>query len=141
LFETGDLIQETFLRTLESLDRFEIRGPGSFQAYLRTAVLNRVRDQVRWSARRPGPEGVPDSIPSPEPTPLERVVGSDLVERYEHALATMPAAEQTLLHLRIELGCDYDEIAEMAERPSRDAARVAVARALRRLAEAMGDVA
>ncbi|MBK7047525.1 MAG: hypothetical protein IPH48_13670 [bacterium] len=43
-----------------------------------------------------------------------------------------------MLHLRIELDFDYGEIASMTGRPSRDAARMAVQRALGRLAEAMG---
>lgn len=141
LLETGDLVQETFLKTLAVLDRIEVRGPGTFQAYVRRAVLNRIRDEIRWTARRPGPDGIPDSLASPEPSPLERAVGADLAARYERALSSLPMAEQLLLHLKIELGCDYDEIAEMAERPSRDAARVAVARALRHLVEVMGDVA
>jgi RNA polymerase sigma-70 factor (ECF subfamily) len=141
LLETGDLVQETFLRVLKGLDRVEVRGPGGFQAYLRSAVLNRIRDEIRWKARRPGPDGVPESLESAEPSPLERAVGADLTARYERALATLPPAEQQLLHLRIELDFDYGEIAEMAERPTPEAARKAVARALSHLAEAMGDLA
>src|SRR5204863_5381465 len=107
LLETGDLVQEAFLRTLSSLGRLEVRGPGSFGAYVRTAVLNRIRDEVRWSARRPGPNGIPESVQCPGPTPLEMAVGADLVDRYERALVSLPTQEQLLLHLRIELGCDY----------------------------------
>lgn len=139
LLDTGDLVQETFLRTLGRLEEIEVQGAGSFQAYVRSAVLNRIRDEVRWAARRPGPDGVPESLESREPSPLEQAVGADLAARYERALATLSRTEQLLLHLRVELDYDYDEIAEMTGRPSRDAARVAVSRALRRLAEAMGD--
>jgi RNA polymerase sigma-70 factor, ECF subfamily len=139
LLDTGDLVQETFLRTLGRLEEIEVQGSGSFQAYVRSAVLNRIRDEVRWAARRPGPDGVPESLESPEPSPLEQAVGADLAARYERALATLPETEQLLLHLRVELDYDYEEIAEITGRPSRDAVRVAVSRALRRLAEAMGD--
>jgi DNA-directed RNA polymerase specialized sigma24 family protein len=45
--------------------------------------------------------------------------------------------DRELLHLRIELDFDYDDIARMSEKPSRDAARMAVKRALSRLAEEM----
>jgi RNA polymerase sigma-70 factor (ECF subfamily) len=139
LFDTADLVQETLLKTLEHLDRIEVRGPGGFQAYVRSAVLNRIRDEIRWAARRPGPDGVDEGHPSPEPSPLELAMGADLVARYERALASLPEEEQRMLHLRIELDYGYDEIAEMIDRPSRDAARMAVKRALRRLAEAMGE--
>ena len=126
------------LRTLERLDQIEVRGPGGFQAYVRSAVLNRIRDEIRWAGRRPGPDGVPESLESPAPSPLELAMGAELVDRYERALAALTEEERQLVHLRIELDYDYDEIAEMAGRPSRDAARVAVKRALKRLAEAMG---
>src|SRR5262249_14843838 len=46
LLDTADLVQETLLRTLERLDQIEVRGPGGFQAYVRSAVLNRIRDQI-----------------------------------------------------------------------------------------------
>ena len=42
------------------------------------------------------------------------------------------------LHLRIELDFDYQEIAAMTGRPSEAAARMAVQRALRKLAGIMG---
>jgi RNA polymerase sigma factor (sigma-70 family) len=138
LLDTGDLVQETLLRTFERLDEVEVRGPGGFQAYVRAAVLNRIRDQIRWAARRPGPDGIPETLQDPGPTPLELAIGADLAGRYERALATLPAEEQQLLHLKLELDYDYAEIAAMTGRPSRDAVRMAVTRALRRLAEAMG---
>lgn len=138
LLDTMDLVQETLLRTLQRLDRFEVRGPGGFEAYVRSAVLNRIRDEVRWADRRPGPDGVPESLSSPDPSPLELAIGADTVARYERALATLREEDRQLLHLRLELDYDYDEIAEICDRPSRDAVRVAVTRALRRLAEAMG---
>jgi RNA polymerase sigma-70 factor (ECF subfamily) len=138
LLDTGDLVQEALLRTLERLDQIEVRGPGGFQAYVRSAVLNRIRDEIRWAGRRPGPDGVPETLESPAPSPLEMAMGADLVDRYERALATLTEEERQLVHLRIELDYDYEEIAGLAGRPSRDAARVAVKRALKRLAEAMG---
>jgi RNA polymerase sigma-70 factor (ECF subfamily) len=138
LVETGDLVQETLLRTIERLDHVEVRGPGGFQAYVRSAVLNRIRDHIRYVSRRPGPDGIPEDLVDPGPSPLELAMGAEVVARYERALARLTPDEQQLLHLRLELDYDYGEIASMTERPSRDAARMAVTRALRRLAEVMG---
>ncbi|HET9234077.1 MAG TPA: sigma-70 family RNA polymerase sigma factor [Candidatus Eisenbacteria bacterium] len=137
LLDTSDLVQETLVRVLEGLDRIDIRGPGGFQAYVRQAVLNRITDQVRWAGRRPGPEGIPESLHDVSPSPLENAIGSDVLERYERAFQRLDETERELLHLRIELDFDYDEIATMTGKPSRDAARMAVKRALSRLAEAM----
>lgn len=138
LMDTDDLVQDVLLKTLEGLDRVEVRGPGGFQAYVRQAVLNRIRDQVRWAARRPGPDGVPEDLQDPTPSPLEEAIGADVLARYERAFAKLSTADQELLHLRLELDFDADEIAAMTGRSSKDAARMAVQRALARLAEAMG---
>ncbi len=138
LLDTDDLVQDTLLRTLEGLDRVEVRGPGGFQAYVRQAVLNRIRDQIRWAGRRPGREEVPEDLHDPAPSPLEEAIGSDVLARYERAFTSLSESDQELLHLRIELGFEAEEIATMTGKPSRDAARMAVQRALGRLSEAMG---
>jgi RNA polymerase sigma-70 factor (ECF subfamily) len=137
LLDTSDLVQETLLRAVQGLDGIEVRGPGGFQAYVRQAVLNRIRDQVRWARRRPGPDEVPEDLEDRTPSPLERAIGADLLERFEKALAGLSEEDRQVLHLRIELDFDYEEIAGLTDRPSRDAARMAVKRALRRLLEAM----
>lgn len=138
LLDTADLVQDTLLRVIEGLDRIEVRGPGGFQAYVRQAVLNRIRDEVRWAARRPGPDGVPESLPDAQPTPVEFAIGAEFLDRYESGLARLDEGDRQLLHLRIELDYDYDEIAALTGRNSANAARMAVQRALTRLAEAMG---
>ncbi|MGH7726936.1 MAG: RNA polymerase sigma factor [Candidatus Eiseniibacteriota bacterium] len=138
LLDTSDLVHETLLRVIQGLGGIEVRGPGGFQAYVRHAVLNRIRDEVRWAARRPGPEGVPETLADPAPSPVEHAIGAEVLDRYERALASLEPEERELLHLRIELAFDYQEIASMTGRPSRDAVRMAVQRALARLAEAMG---
>jgi len=138
LFDTADLVQDTLLRVLQGLDGIEVRGPGGFQAYVRRAVLNRIRDQIRWARRRPGPDGVPESLEDRTPSPLEMAIGGELLDRYESALERLTETERQVLHLRIELDFDYEEIAAMTGRPSEAAARMAVQRALRKLAGIMG---
>jgi RNA polymerase sigma factor (sigma-70 family) len=139
LFDTSDLVQETLLRVFQGIDRIEVRGPGGFQAYVRQAVLNRIKDQTRWAARRPGAdEAELVEIPDSSPSPLELAIGIDVLERFEAGMRRLEEEDRQILHLRIELHFEYDEIATMTGRPSRDAARTAVRRALRRLTEAMG---
>ena len=138
LFDTADLVQETLLKTFERLEHVEVRGPGGFQAYVRTAVLNRMRDEVRWADRRSGSEEVTEALEDRGPSPLDLAIGADVVARYEKALGTLDEEDRMLLHLRIELDCDLGEIATHTGRASKDAARMAVTRALRRLADAMG---
>src|SRR5262245_42631792 len=51
--DTQDLVQETVISTFKRIDAFEARGEGALQAYLRQAILNRIRDYHRRSGRQP----------------------------------------------------------------------------------------
>ena len=136
--DTGDLVQEALLSTLERLETFECRRPGSFQAYLRRAVLNRINDRIRAAKRRPH-LAMTDSLRDDTPSPVEALVGKQALAYYEKAFARLKSAEQEAVHLRVELNLGYDEIAEALDKPSADAARMIVSRALARLAKEIAD--
>jgi len=72
------------------------------------------------------------------PSPLATLIGRESLARYEAALARLSESDRELVVARIEMDCTYDEIAELQSKPSADAARMAVKRALLRLAEDMG---
>ena len=137
--DTDDLVQDTLMRTVRHLDRFEPRGDGALQAYLRSAVMNRIRDEIRRKRRTP-PASPIDSThqeASNERSPLEEVIGLELLQRYDLALEKLDADAREALIARIELGCSYAEIADAFDKPSADAARMSVSRALVKLAEEM----
>src|SRR4051812_35099459 len=46
LRDTEDLVQETLVQTLKHIGSFQPRHEGALQAYLRQALVNRVRDEV-----------------------------------------------------------------------------------------------
>ena len=138
LLDTGDLVQETLLRAVENLDSIGVRGDGGFEAYVRQAILNRIRDQIRWAQRRAGSDNVSEDLVDPTPSPLENAIGSDVVRRYEEAMERLSVEERQLLHLRIELDLSYEEIGVMMGRPSPDATRMAIQRCLHKLATTMG---
>lgn len=138
LFDTSDLVQEVLVRTLQGLDRVEVRGRGGFEAYVRQAVLNGIKDQVRRAQVRGPATSDPADLVSPQPTPVENAINADLIERFENGMAALDPEDRRLLHLRIELEFDYQEIAGITGHPSRDAARMAYQRALGRLASVMG---
>jgi RNA polymerase sigma-70 factor (ECF subfamily) len=138
LLDTGDLVQETVLHALPRLAEFEPRHQGALQAYLRQAVANRIRDEVRRAARRPVGE-LPSDPPDAAPSPLERAIGRQGVERYERALQRLRPEEREAVVNRIELQLSYEELAVALAKPTPNAARVAVTRALARLIEEMDD--
>ena len=68
-------------------------------------------------------------------SPLEAAIGREEVARYEAALARLRPEDREAIVARIEMGYDYVELAEALGKPSPDAARKAVQRAVVRLAE------
>ena len=135
--DTHDLVQETLLQTFKRVETFEPRGPGAFQAYLRQAVMNRIRNELRRHERKPAIDEVNSNHAADTPSPLEAAIGRQAVERYEKALAELRAEDRELVIARLELGYDYDELSKAFDRPTPDAARKAVQRATVRLVEAM----
>lgn len=135
--DTNDLVQVTLLRAFRNLERFESRGEGAFLAYLRQILLNVVRDEIRRAARTKPPMELPNDLAAPGPSVIEEVVGRDTLQRYEAALGSLPPELQEAIILRIELGYSHQAVADALQKPSADAARVMVARALVRLAQAM----
>jgi len=138
LVDTDDLVQETMVKVVDKIGRFEIRGEGAFLAYLRAAMMNRIRDEVRKAERRPAHDTLDDAVPEIGLSPLEATIGQRAVDGYEAALARLREEERQAVVARIELGCSYDEIADALGKPSADAARMTVSRALVRLAREMG---
>jgi RNA polymerase sigma-70 factor, ECF subfamily len=139
LRDTEDLVQETLTQTLRRIDAFEPRHEGALQAYLRQALINRVRDEVRRVNRYPVPEGLDDADHPVDAaaSPLEEVIGAQAMENYESALERLRPEERELIIARVEMQQSYQQIAVAHNRSSADAARMAVTRALLRLAEEM----
>jgi len=136
--DTQDLVQDAFVQWLRHLEEFRPRWKGAFHGYLRQAILNKIRDQVRRAgARDRALAGAEDLLPE-SPSPLATLIGRESLARYEAALSRLSESDRELVVARIEMDCTYDEIAELQGKPSADAARMAVKRALLRLAEDMG---
>ena len=135
--DTDDLIQDALLQTFKRLDGFDARGTGALTAYLRQAVINRLRDELRRQSHRPVGLQAPEWVRAAEPSPLDRAIGAETVARYERALDRLRPGEKECLVARLELGFSFEELAEWTHRRSADAARKATERALVRLVEEM----
>jgi RNA polymerase sigma-70 factor (ECF subfamily) len=135
--DTQDLVQETLLQTFKNIEGFQAAGQGALQAYLRQALMNRIRDELRRFDRRGAPAMLDSQTPDASASPLEEAIGREAAERYEHALETLRPDEREAIIARVELGMSYDEMALALGKPSADAARKAAQRALVRLASEM----
>jgi RNA polymerase sigma factor (sigma-70 family) len=135
--DTSDLVQETLLRTFRNLHRFDYRGEGALHAYLRQGVMNGIREELRRHASRPRQETIEADLKDDGASPLEAAIGHEALDRYELALASLSPEEREAIIARLELGLTHQEIADALVKPSADAARMMVARAMVQLARAM----
>ncbi len=138
--DTTDVVHDAAMNVFERLDRFEPRHRGALQAYLRQAVLNRIRDEHRRVMRRPeAVELAPDLADDRIASPIDEAIGAETAARYRQALASLRPHDAQAVVARIEMGYSYEQVALLLDKPSPDAARVAVSRALVRLATLMGE--
>lgn len=134
--DTQDLVQVTLMRAWNRLDHFKSQGSGSFMAYLRQILLNRVKEELRRAGRSP------DTTEKLEIRDKDGGLSANLgqletLERYEAALQLLPLRSRDAIILRLEFGMAYGEIADELDAPSPDAARMIVARGLKSLAQGM----
>lgn len=137
LADTDDLVQETLIQTFKRIEDFEPRRVGALQAYLRQAVLNRIRNELRRKGRQPHATDLDGIEVQSVESPLEQAIGREAVECYERALQRLRAEEREAIIARVEMGYSYEELAEALGKPTPDAARKAAQRALVRLVEEM----
>lgn len=136
--DTTDLVQETLIRTFRRLDSFEARREQALQAYLRTAVTNRIRDEIRRAKTHPPGVELHEFIGDQKPTPFDQAVTGEMLARYRAALATLRDIDREAIVARVELGYSYEQVAAVLGKATPDAARLAVVRALAKLEEELG---
>jgi RNA polymerase sigma factor (sigma-70 family) len=135
--DTADLVQDSVFAALRHLQRFEARDQGALQAYLRQAVMNRIRDLVRKVRRRPMPVELPEQLTDHGKSPLQEAISRDHVAAYERAVRALNPADRAAIVARVELQYSYDDLAVALNKPSAAAARMMVTRAMKRLTARM----
>ena len=139
--DTSDLVQDALHHTFARLRWFESRHAGALRAYLRRAVENRIRDELRRAVVRQ------DSTMPAEPVRVfedaapqfQQLMDEATWGRYLEGLKHLPGRDRRLVVGRAELGYNYRQLAFIESLPSADAARKATRRAVVRLIDAMPD--
>jgi len=137
LAETQDLVQDTLVQAFRKIGQIEIRGEGALQAYLRQVLLNTIRQEIRKVRCRPAGEDLEDETDADGASPLEEAIGAELLSRYDEALDRLRPADRELVVAHVEFGMSHAELASAFGRPSANAARMALQRALLNLAAEM----
>ena len=137
MLETADLVQDAVINTLPHLGGLEIRSERAFEYYLKRAIKNRIIDLQKRNRRRPQRAEIPLDVMTATASPEEVALRTDEKERYRRALARLKESERQAIVLRVERGLSYEEVAIRLGKRSPDAARMAVSRAIIRLADIM----
>jgi RNA polymerase sigma-70 factor (ECF subfamily) len=136
LAETEDLVQETLLNAVRNLPQFDMRHEFSLQAYMKRAARNRVNDEIKRAMRHRSPDALPDHAASGDPSPERRTISRDEFWRCRVALARLRPADRRVILLALSGERDARGLGQDTGK-SPDAARMALSRALRRLAAEM----
>ena len=134
LYETGDLVQETMIAVLSGSPISSPSTTGALRLF-----PDRDPEPIRELAATRPAQGQDRSRSElvGGAFPLEEVVGREAVDRYEAALRRLRPDDREAIHLRVELDLPYPEVAREIDKPTVAAARMAVSRALYRLAREM----
>jgi RNA polymerase sigma-70 factor (ECF subfamily) len=138
--DTSDVVQESLVRALKSIETFEPRRQGSFLAYLKTIVNNMIKDLGRKAMRTPRHEEYEDDVPAGDRDVLDTIVTREEFDVYLVAMKRLRPQQQDAIIHRIEKGWSYQELAEHIDCPTANAARMVVHRALARLTDEMASL-
>jgi RNA polymerase sigma-70 factor, ECF subfamily len=120
----GDLVQETFLRIVQRLDRYDDRG--KFEAWLFRILVNLVRDYSRMTKRRPtrstvinnqGGAELTDDLPGKVRAPADSLEHAENVDRLFGAIERLPDMDRQVLMLRHYADMPFKEIAKVLNCP------------------------
>lgn len=113
--DAEDVVQEAFIRTLESIDRIEPGRP--FHPWFNRIVANRAISYGRSRVIREG-DVIPTTLRSTEPPPDRAVEHRELRERLTEAVDALPEVQRTVVVLSDVEDMSSAEISEMLEMPA-----------------------
>lgn len=141
--EADELVQDTFLKVFERIDRYRADLP--FEAWFTSVLVNGCLDRGRAATRRgrwqlPGGsiDDWADRVSSSEPTPERRVLDAERHGALSEAIARLPERQRTVVLLSQLDERSSAEVGEMIG-VSESTVRVHLFRALRRLRSLMED--
>ncbi len=139
LAETEDLVQITVVRAFNNLERFESEGQGAFLAYLRSILLSCAKDEVRRTMRARQRIVPADTLRLMGAKTRDSTLELEELEAFEVLVDRLPEPKRSAVILRVEMGFDYDFIAEELNYSSANAVRMMIQRSLTELAQQLND--
>jgi RNA polymerase sigma-70 factor (ECF subfamily) len=108
--QAEDVLQDVFLKFIESIDTFELTS--SLKGYLATCVANRARDYLRKDRRHAGESlETAQGAESRQHGPLQAAIVDEQRQRVIAALAELPDEQREAVLLHLQAGLKFREIA------------------------------
>ncbi len=135
-----EIAQETFVKVVQKLTSNDgYNEQGKFEPWLFRIAMNKLRDEMRRRGRQARPmdmspaatasssdtasgwaaaeSGVIAGGPSMPDAPLDQLDRAEQVGLLRQAIASLPEADQEVLHLRHTAGLSFAQIAEILDQP------------------------
>lgn len=103
-----DILQDSFVKILTSIDRFEYRGEGSLKAWIRTLVANLALDYLRKNNRLCFTDDIPQEMED-EPPSMDEIPTEELLKM----IGMLPIGYRTVLNLYVFEDKSHKEIAQI----------------------------
>ncbi len=140
--DAEDAVQDAFLKAFERLDRYD--GRAAFGTWLYRVGTNCALDLIRRRRQRTDRTASFDEQELPvagdDPSPEKRVLGRQIGESVDAAMAELTDVERAAFVLRHHQGCSTAEIAEALDITPNNAKQT-VFRAVRKLRTALEPIA
>lgn len=129
---TEDVVQDTLMLAFKKVDQIEAKYPGAFFTYLRTIFINQIKQELR--------KNKPFQLSITQYSHEQKLAYEndlDTLIAYDQAIEKLSKEESEAVVLRMEFGFTHQEIADLMHRPSANATRMFITRALVKVAEGM----
>lgn len=134
--DADDAVQEILARTVEALRAGRVPEGVPVAAFAYGIARHVLADVLRERARHAGPAVDAASLPAPQPSPLDQLIGAEERAAMDRALATLSDADRELLRDCYVRGLRLTDIAARVGEPA-ERIRKRKSRALQRLREAL----
>ena len=111
--QSEELFQEVFLAVWKHRRQYDCRR--RFKPWLYGIAINRVRAHLRsrlWVRAETVDEATQDWASSPDPSPIQMAIATEVTSIVEKAVAALPVKQRTVVVLHLWGGLTYAEIAD-----------------------------
>lgn len=107
-----DLTQETFIKVIRNIDKFDINGSAKFSTYIITLCRNCYIDYYRKSRKTMSDVLIDENLMADEAGIEEMVIDKELNQEVERELEQLPEEQRIAIRLKYIEGLTLKEIAE-----------------------------